>query len=72
MALSPVLYIVDLLNFTPSGLGLREALFAAVMQVMPNASADVGVAAGLVLSSMLLLATLGGGGLSLLLSRALG
>lgn len=65
LALAPVLYIVDLLNFTPSGLGLREALFGGVLQVMPNVSADVGIAAALVISSMLLLATLVGGGLAL-------
>lgn len=66
LALAPVLYIVDLLNFTPSGLGLREALFAAVLEVMPDASADIGVATGLLISSMLLLATLVGGGFALL------
>lgn len=65
LALAPVLYIVDLLNFTPSGLGLREALFAAVLEVMPGASADIGVATGLLISSMLLLATLVGGGFAL-------
>lgn len=67
LALAPVLYVVDLLNFTPSGLGLREALFAAVMSVLPGATPDIGVAAGLLISSMLLLATLVGGGLALLL-----
>ena len=67
LGLAPVLYIVDLLNFTPSGLGLREALFAGVLAVMPGVTADLGVATGLVISSMLLLATLVGGGLALLL-----
>ncbi len=67
LALAPVLYIVDLLNFTPSGLGLREALFAGVLQGIVQGSSDIGVAAGLLISSMLLLATLGGGGLALLI-----
>jgi uncharacterized membrane protein YbhN (UPF0104 family) len=72
LALAPVLYIVDLLNFTPSGLGLREALFAGVLAVMPNVSSDIGVAAALMISSMLLLATLVGGGLALLIPAPIG
>ncbi len=67
VALAPVLYIVDLLNVTPSGLGLREGLFAVVLGALPDASAELGVATGLLVSSMLLTATLVGGGLALLL-----
>jgi uncharacterized membrane protein YbhN (UPF0104 family) len=65
LALAPVLYLVDLANFTPSGLGLREALFAAVLSVLPNGDAQTGVAIGLLISSMLLLATLIGGAVAL-------
>jgi hypothetical protein len=69
LALAPVLYLVDLINFTPSGLGLREALFAGVLAVMPNGDAQTGVAIGLLISTMLLLATLVGGGVALALPR---
>ena len=70
IALAPVLYLADLLNFTPSGLGLREALFAGLSLWVPTITSEIGVAAGLVISSCLLLATLVGGGGALLTGEA--
>jgi uncharacterized membrane protein YbhN (UPF0104 family) len=69
LALSPVLFLADLIMITPSGLGMREALFAVVLPLLAGATAETGVAAGLLVSSMLLVATLAGGGLALLLPR---
>jgi uncharacterized membrane protein YbhN (UPF0104 family) len=69
LALSPILFLADLIMITPSGLGLREALFGAVLPLLSGAAADTGVAAGLLVSTMLITATLVGGGLALLLPR---
>ncbi len=61
MVLSPVLFLADLVMITPSGLGLREVLFAVVLQTLSGAPPDAAVAVGLLVTTMLLLtATIGG------------
>jgi uncharacterized membrane protein YbhN (UPF0104 family) len=71
LALSPILYLTDLVMFTPSGLGLREAVFALALQLMGGVPSQVGVAMGLIITAMLFVAAAVGGSLALLLpSRA--
>ena len=66
LAAAPMLFVADLVMLTPSGVGARETLFAIVLQLESGpAAAQVGVASGLVLSAMLLAATIVGGGLAL-------
>ena len=67
VAMAPLVYISDLVMITPAGLGLREALFAAVFDGLSGAPADLGVAAGLVISAMLFVAAAVGGGIAALL-----
>lgn len=66
LALAPLLYVSDLMMLTPSGLGLREALFGLVFGALSSDPTGAGVAAGLTISAMVLLASLAGGGVALL------
>lgn len=62
LAYSPMLFVADLVMVTPSGIGVRESIFALVLQVASvSSSAEVSVATGLVVSAMLLLAAIVGG-----------
>lgn len=61
LALAPLLYLADLVVVTPSGLGVREALFAATLALLGDAPSDASVAAGLFVSSAVLVATVAGG-----------
>jgi hypothetical protein len=70
LALAPLLFIADLVMLTPSGLGLREALFAVVFGQLSGDPTDAGVAVGLVISAMVFVASIAGGGLALLLPAA--
>ncbi len=70
LMLSPVLFLADLVMVTPSGLGLREALFAVVLQTLSGAPAGAAVAVGLLITTMLLLTATVGGGVALALPRA--
>lgn len=65
LALSPLLFLGDLVMVTPSGLGLREALFAVVLQTLSGAPADTSVAVALCVTTMLLVASAVGGTLAL-------
>jgi len=67
LALSPLLFLGDLVMLTPSGLGLREALFAVVLQTLSGAPADASVAVALCVTTMLLVASALGGAVALLL-----
>jgi hypothetical protein len=68
VALSPILFLTDLAVLTPSGLGARELLFGVALTTLGHtANSDVAVAVGLLVSSMLLLATVVGAGLALVL-----
>jgi hypothetical protein len=69
LALAPVLYLADLLMLTPSGLGLREALFGAAVVVLPQADSSIGVAMGLSISAMIFTASVLGGGVALLIPK---
>lgn len=61
LVLSPILFLSDLVMVTPSGLGLREAIFAIVLQTLSGAPPGAAVAVGLLITTMLLLtATIGG------------
>lgn len=66
LSLTPILFLADLVMVTPSGLGLREALFAVVLDALSGAPADASVAVALLVTTMLLLASCVGGGLALL------
>ncbi len=67
LSLAPILFLADLVMVTPSGLGLREALFAVVLDALSDAPADASVAVALLVTTMLLVASAAGGGLALLL-----
>ena len=69
LALSPLLFLADAVMLTPSGLGLREALFAVVLRTLSSAPADASVAAALLITCILLTATAAGGLLALLVPR---
>ncbi len=66
-ALASLLYVTDLVMITPQGMGAREAVFAAAVALMPGATATTGVTMGLVISAMLLTASILGGTVGLLL-----
>ena len=66
LALAPLLFLADLVMVTPSGLGLREALFAVVLQTLSGAPADASVAVALLVTAILLVASAIGGVLALL------
>lgn len=66
-ALASLLYVTDLVMVTPQGMGAREAVFAAAVALLPGATATTGVTMGLIISAMLLTASLVGGTLGLLL-----
>ena len=67
LALSPLLFLGDVVMVTPSGLGLREALFAIVLQTQSGAPADASVAVALLITAILLVTSAVGGLLALLL-----
>jgi uncharacterized membrane protein YbhN (UPF0104 family) len=67
VAVLPLLYLSQVVMFTPSGLGVREALFAAVLGGLSAAPTETGVAMGLIVSAMYLLVALGAGSVALLL-----
>jgi len=67
LALAPLLYVTDLVMVTPQGVGAREAVFAAAVALLPGATAQTGVAMGLIISAMLLVASILGGTAGLLL-----
>jgi uncharacterized membrane protein YbhN (UPF0104 family) len=69
LALGPILFLADLVMLTPSGLGLREALFAIALGSLSSTPADASVAVALLITTMLLVATAAGGGIALLLPR---
>jgi uncharacterized membrane protein YbhN (UPF0104 family) len=66
-ALTPILYLTDLVMLTPSGLGLREAVFAVALQLMGGVTQQTAVAMGLVISAMLLVAAVAGGAMAMLI-----
>lgn len=61
LALAPLLYLADLVVVTPSGLGVREALFGATLALLDDAPSDAGIAAGLLVSAMIFVAVITGG-----------
>lgn len=68
MAIAPLLYLADIVMVTPSGLGVREGLFAAVLELVENAPPDAAIAVGLMVSAMMFAASLLGGIIGLVLS----
>lgn len=66
-ALASLLYVTDLVMITPQGVGAREAVFAAALALLPGATATTGVTMGLIISAMLLVASILGGTAGLLL-----
>ncbi len=68
MAIAPLLYLADIVMVTPSGLGVREGLFAAVLELIDNAPPDAAIAVGLMVSAMMFAASLLGGVIGLILS----
>ena len=62
----PLLYLSHLFMLTPSGLGLREALFAAVFGALSATPTEAAVAMGLFISAMQLSIAIGGGGIAML------
>ena len=62
----PLLYLSHLFMLTPSGLGVREAVFAVVFGALSATPTEAAVAMGLFVSAMLLVVAIGGGGLSML------
>ncbi|MEM1030855.1 MAG: lysylphosphatidylglycerol synthase transmembrane domain-containing protein [Myxococcota bacterium] len=67
VAIAPLLFLGDAITVTPSGLGLREGLFAAIFEVLGGAPADTAIAVGLTISAMMFAAALAGGVPALLL-----
>lgn len=65
LALAPLLFLGDVVMVTPSGLGLREALFSVVLQTLSGAPADASVAVALLITAILLVASALGGALAL-------
>lgn len=65
LALLPLLYLGHLVMLTPSGLGVREALYAAVFGGLLETPGETAVAVGLLVSSMQLVVALVGGGVAL-------
>jgi len=72
MAIAPLLYLADIVMVTPSGLGVREGLFAAVLQLVEGAAPDAAIAVGLMVSAMMFGASLLGGVGGLILSGRFG
>ena len=66
-AIFPLLYLSHLVMLTPSGIGVREAVFAAVFGALSDTPAEAAVAMGLFISAMQLLVAVAGGGLAVLL-----
>ncbi len=67
LALGPLLFVTDLAMVTPSGLGVREAVYAVVLQSLSGAPPEAAVAVGLLVSTMLMVAAITGGGVALAL-----
>jgi uncharacterized membrane protein YbhN (UPF0104 family) len=67
LALAPLLFLADVVTVTPSGLGLREALFAVVLGTVSGAPADAHVAVALLVTAILLCASAAGGIVALIL-----
>ncbi|MBW2454194.1 MAG: flippase-like domain-containing protein [Deltaproteobacteria bacterium] len=69
LALGPLLFVTDVAMVTPSGLGVREAVYAVVLQSLSGAPPEAAVAVGLLVSTMLMVAAIVGGGVALALPR---
>ncbi|MEO1266766.1 MAG: lysylphosphatidylglycerol synthase domain-containing protein, partial [Myxococcota bacterium] len=67
VAVYPLLYLSHLVALTPSGLGLREGVFALVFAGMSETPMQTAAAVGLMVSAMHLVMTLVGGALALAL-----
>lgn len=72
VAAYPLLHLMVLVVLTPSNLGLRASVFTLVFAGVSSAPADVAVALGLTVSSMLVLASALGGLLALLIPQRAG
>lgn len=70
VAVYPLLYLSHLVVLTPSGLGVREALFALVFAQVSDTPAKAAAAVGLMVSASQLALTLVAGGLALLVPGA--
>lgn len=70
VAVYPLLYLGHLVVLTPSGLGVREALFALVFAQVSDTPAKAATAVGLMVSASQLALTLAAGGVALLVPGA--